>query len=107
MELAGKVAVVTGGASGIGKAMARRFRDDGMTVVIADVEQGALDATAEELGVDVKSLDRRFHVHVPAGAVPKDGPSAGVTMTTAMVMAMVMAVAMAMEVVMAMEVAWR
>jgi len=52
MELSGKVAVVTGGASGIGKAMAAKFRDEGMTVVIADVEQGALDATAAELGVD-------------------------------------------------------
>lgn len=52
MELAGKVAVVTGGASGIGKAMATRFRDEGMKVVIADIEQGALDATAAELGVD-------------------------------------------------------
>jgi ATP-dependent Lon protease len=40
---------------------------------------------AEELGVDPKSLDRRIHVHVPAGAVPKDGPSAGVTMVTALV----------------------
>jgi ATP-dependent Lon protease len=40
---------------------------------------------AEQLGVDPKSLDRRIHVHVPAGAVPKDGPSAGVTMVTALV----------------------
>jgi len=40
---------------------------------------------AVELGVDPGSLQRRFHVHVPAGAVPKDGPSAGVTMTTALV----------------------
>jgi len=40
---------------------------------------------AEALGVDPASLQRRFHVHVPAGAVPKDGPSAGVTMTTALV----------------------
>jgi ATP-dependent Lon protease len=39
----------------------------------------------EQLGIDPKSLDRRFHVHVPAGAIPKDGPSAGVTMTTALV----------------------
>jgi ATP-dependent Lon protease len=40
---------------------------------------------ALELGVDPKTLDRRIHVHVPAGAVPKDGPSAGVTMVTALV----------------------
>ena len=40
---------------------------------------------ADELGVDPKSLDRRIHVHVPAGAIPKDGPSAGVTMVTALV----------------------
>jgi len=40
---------------------------------------------AEELGVDPQAFeDREFHVHVPAGAIPKDGPSAGVTMTTAM-----------------------
>jgi ATP-dependent Lon protease len=40
---------------------------------------------AEELGVDPKAFDdRSFHVHVPAGAIPKDGPSAGVTMTTAL-----------------------
>lgn len=40
---------------------------------------------AAALGVDPKALDRRIHVHVPAGAVPKDGPSAGVTMVTALV----------------------
>ncbi|ORB29848.1 endopeptidase La [Mycolicibacterium parafortuitum] len=40
---------------------------------------------AGELGVDTKALDRRIHIHVPAGAVPKDGPSAGVTMVTALV----------------------
>lgn len=40
---------------------------------------------AHLLGVDPKELDRRIHVHVPAGAVPKDGPSAGVTMVTALV----------------------
>jgi len=38
-----------------------------------------------ELGIDSKALDRRIHVHVPAGAIPKDGPSAGVTMVTALV----------------------
>ena len=41
---------------------------------------------ADDLGIDESAFDgRRFHVHVPAGAVPKDGPSAGVTMTTALV----------------------
>jgi ATP-dependent Lon protease len=40
---------------------------------------------APELGIDPARLRGRFHVHVPAGAVPKDGPSAGVTMTTALV----------------------
>ena len=43
-------------------------------------------ANAEALGIAPERLtDRRIHVHFPAGAVPKDGPSAGITMTTALV----------------------
>jgi ATP-dependent Lon protease len=42
-------------------------------------------AHSDELGIDTGSFeDTEFHVHVPAGAIPKDGPSAGVTMTTAL-----------------------
>ena len=43
-----------------------------------------LRSHAETAGVDPAALERSIHVHVPAGAVPKDGPSAGVTMITAL-----------------------
>lgn len=43
-----------------------------------------IESHANDYGIDQKALRRRFHVHVPAGAVPKDGPSAGITMTTAL-----------------------
>jgi NAD(P)-dependent dehydrogenase (short-subunit alcohol dehydrogenase family) len=48
-EFTGKVAVVTGAASGIGRGLATRFAQEGMRVVLADVERAALDATAEAL----------------------------------------------------------
>jgi NAD(P)-dependent dehydrogenase (short-subunit alcohol dehydrogenase family) len=48
-DLTGKVAVVTGAASGIGRAMAERFASAGMKVVLADVEDPALQAVAKEM----------------------------------------------------------
>jgi len=51
-DLAGKVAVVTGGASGIGKGIAARLAAEGARVIIADIQRDALEATAAELGVD-------------------------------------------------------
>lgn len=49
-DLDGRVAVVTGGASGIGKGIARQLRAEGMEVVIADVQEDAMGETATELG---------------------------------------------------------
>jgi ATP-dependent Lon protease len=51
----------------------------------AQIALSYVRAHAQQLGVDPKTLDRQIHVHFPAGAVPKDGPSAGVTMVTALV----------------------
>jgi ATP-dependent Lon protease len=52
----------------------------------AEIALSYVRSHASELGIDPKAFaGKRFHLHVPAGAVPKDGPSAGVTMTTALV----------------------
>ncbi|HEY7210331.1 MAG TPA: endopeptidase La [Bryobacteraceae bacterium] len=51
----------------------------------AKIAQSYIWAHAAELGIDPDAIKNNgVHVHVPAGAIPKDGPSAGVTMTTAM-----------------------
>jgi NAD(P)-dependent dehydrogenase (short-subunit alcohol dehydrogenase family) len=58
-DLHGKVAVVTGGASGIGNALARRFASEGARVVIGDVEAAALERAVSELrasGADVEGV---------------------------------------------------
>jgi ATP-dependent Lon protease len=51
----------------------------------AQIALSYVRAHADELGISPEQLDHPIHLHVPAGAVPKDGPSAGVTMTTALV----------------------
>ena len=51
----------------------------------AKIAQSYIWSHAAELGVDPEKIkENAVHIHVPAGAIPKDGPSAGVTMTTAM-----------------------
>jgi len=51
----------------------------------AQIALSYVRAHAPALGIAPSAFERRFHVHVPAGAVPKDGPSAGTAMTTALV----------------------
>ncbi|MGV8907416.1 MAG: endopeptidase La [Propionicimonas sp.] len=51
----------------------------------AQIAVSYVRAHAAEYGISPEQLDHPLHIHVPAGAVPKDGPSAGVTLTTALV----------------------
>jgi 3-oxoacyl-[acyl-carrier protein] reductase len=56
-RLAGKVALVTGAARGLGAAMARRFRDEGAITIVTDLDEGAARAVADPLGGDAYALD--------------------------------------------------
>ena len=51
----------------------------------AEIAVSYVRGHATELGIDVSDVSGHIHIHVPAGAIPKDGPSAGVTITTALV----------------------
>lgn len=71
-QLEGRVAVVTGGASGIGRALARRFVADGMAVVLADVEPAPLATTVAELegaGAQVIGVEADVSVAADVDAV--------------------------------------
>src|SRR3954464_7103940 len=84
----------TGGDVLFVEANAMKGRESGLTLTgqLGDVMKESarialtyVRAHAGELGIADEAFDEReFHVHVPAGAIPKDGPSAGVTMTTAL-----------------------
>jgi ATP-dependent Lon protease len=76
-------AMKNGGKGGGGMVLTGQLGD-----VMKESAQIALSYVrghAEELGIDEHAFEsKEFHVHVPAGAIPKDGPSAGVTMVTAL-----------------------
>ncbi len=73
----------TGGSGGNGLVLTGQLGD--VMKESARIALSYVRGHAEELGIEESAFENReFHVHVPAGAIPKDGPSAGVTMVTAL-----------------------
>ena len=84
-EIAGVVAVVTGGASGIGRGIAEALQRAGATVVIADIEQDALAQAAAEMGVHGIRVDvsDAASVRALADAVVAEHGSVGIVVNNA------------------------
>src|SRR5262249_26198529 len=67
MELKNKVAVITGGAGGIGKAMARAFLDEGAkAIMLADLDAAQVERAARDIGCDGMACDVTNEAHVVA-----------------------------------------
>ena len=66
-DLEGRVAVITGGASGIGLAMAQRFAAEGMKLVLADIERPVLQRAGEALQPRRRRRAHRAHGRQPRG----------------------------------------
>jgi ATP-dependent Lon protease len=76
-------AMKSGGSSGNGLVLTGQLGD--VMKESARIALSYVRGHAEELGIEEGAFENReFHVHVPAGAIPKDGPSAGVAMVTAL-----------------------
>jgi ATP-dependent Lon protease len=76
-------AMKSGGAAGNGLVLTGQLGD--VMKESARIALSYVRGHADSLGIDDSAFENReFHVHVPAGAIPKDGPSAGVTMVTAL-----------------------
>jgi ATP-dependent Lon protease len=78
-------ATVMDGGSGHGGGLTLTGQLGDVMKESAQIALSYVRSHAAELGIEAGFDNRTFHLHVPAGAVPKDGPSAGVTMTTALV----------------------
>jgi ATP-dependent Lon protease len=76
-------AMKAGGSGGNGLVLTGQLGD--VMKESARIALSYVRGHAEEIGIEESSFEgQEFHVHVPAGAIPKDGPSAGVTMVTAL-----------------------
>jgi NAD(P)-dependent dehydrogenase (short-subunit alcohol dehydrogenase family) len=78
-RLSGKTAVITGGATGIGRAAAKRFIDEGAFVFIFGRRQEALDAAVADLGANARAVQKALPLMSEGGSIILTGSSAGTT----------------------------